>query len=166
VVKKKYVVITAIVLAVIVLVSISGIDTEEHKIKKQFDKFSELAAKKPSESTFVMARKAKDIAKLFDRQCILNTRFEEILGQYSSQEIQALAMRVRLMFSALSLKFHDIGISIAGEHRADVTFTAKLSGSLKSGEHLSEVHEFRCVLNNVDDSWVFSKFELVEVFEK
>ncbi|MBN1635080.1 MAG: hypothetical protein JW920_01115 [Deltaproteobacteria bacterium] len=165
-VKKKYVVITAVVLAAIVFVSISRIDTEEHKIKKQFDKFSELAAKKPSESAFIMVRKAKDIAELFDRQCILNTRFEELSGQYSSQEIQALAMRGRLMFSELSLKFHDIDISIAGENRADVTFTAKLSGSLKSKEHLSEAHEFRCVLNNVDDSWVFSEFELVEVLEK
>ena len=165
-VKKRYVVITAIVLAAVVLVLMSGTDTEEHKIKKQFDKLAELAAKKPSENTFVMARKAKDIAGLFDRQCKLNTRFEELSGQYSSQEIQALAMRGRLMFSELSLKFHDIGISVTGKEMATVTFTAKLSGSLKSTERISEVHEFRCVLNNVEGSWVFSMFELVEVLEK
>jgi hypothetical protein len=64
------------------------------------------------------------------------------------------------------LKFYDLSISLPEKGVANVTLTARLTGTSAAGERLEETRELRCVLKKAEKKWLFSEIEVVEVLKR
>jgi len=140
--------------------------SEEKKIKKQFALLSEYASKEQGESTFAMAHKVKNIGPLFTDKVRLQIPDYELSGSYPRQDIVNYALRARLSFSRLSLQFFDLVISFPEKKAATVTLTSRLTGKSAQGEEVDESRELSCVLKKIEDQWLFSDVEVIEVLKK
>ncbi len=113
-----------------------------------------------------MAKKTKDIGTLFAEACRLEVDNASLSGTYTPDEISSFAAQARLQFSEVSLRFYDLDVEFPNEHTAKVFLTAKLTGRLLAGEYVNEVHELTSVLKRIENRWLFSSFEVIEVLEK
>jgi hypothetical protein len=165
-VRSKYVTLTLFVVIVGILAGVYCFQSEGKKIKKQFKLLSKRASKDHDENNFTMARKARDISKLFAEQCELRAHITSISGSHTRQEISGLAARARLPFSRLSVRFYDLHIEFSEKKTARVTVTAQASGTLRQGELVEDTLELECSLQKHDDKWLFTGIEVVEVLEK
>jgi hypothetical protein len=165
-VKMKYMIVAVLVVIVGIVAAVYLFPSEKRKVKKQFDFLSEWVSKDPGENPFTMAQKVKSIGTLFAKNCRLKAHIESISGTYSREEITSYAVQGRLYFSDLSLKFYDHKIEFPEKGIAKVTLTAKLTGKSKAGEHIDEAHELECILKKIENKWLFTDFEVVEVLKK
>jgi hypothetical protein len=140
--------------------------SEEKQIKKRFTLLSEYASKDQGESTFTMAHKVKSIGALFPDKVKLRIPDYELSGSYTRQDIENYAVRVRLSFSRLSLQFFDLSITFSEKGAATVTLTGRLTGKSASGEEVDETRELAFALKKIEDQWLFSEVEVVEVSKK
>jgi len=165
-VKIQYIIIAVLVVTVGILAAVYLSESEEKKVRKQFDLLSKWVSKDPGENAFTMAHKIQSIGKLFAENCEFKTHIDSLSGNYTPEEISSYAAQGRAQFSRLSLRFHDLDIDIPEEGTAKVILTAKLTGKSTTGEYVDEAHEFECVLRKIEDKWLFSDFEVVEVLKK
>ncbi len=142
------------------------LQSEKRKVKKRFDLLSEWVSKDLDESSFTMARKALSIGTLFADNCILKTHVDSVSGTYNPKEISSLAARVRSDFSNLSLRFRDLDIGFPEPDKARVILTAQLSGGSKTRDHVDDIFELESDLKKLEDKWLFTAFEVVEVLEE
>lgn len=165
-VKVKYVIIALFVVAIGVVAAIHLSQSEEKKVKKQFDRLSRWASKQAGENTFTMAKKTREIGTLFTEQCQFKADIISFSGRYSREEISSHAARARLPFLDLSLHFHDINVSFPEREVAKVFLTAKLTGKLSTGEPVDETHQVHILLRKNEKSWLFAEIDLIEVLKK
>jgi len=66
----------------------------------------------------------------------------------------------------MSLKFYDLTVELPEQGTARVVLTASLKGRSMNGESIDETREVQSILNKIDQKWLFSAFEVVEVLEK
>lgn len=165
-VKSKYILIAAMIVVAGIWATIFFFPSEEKKVKKQFSLLSEWISKDPNESTLTMARKVKNIGTLFAERCELREPVYPLSGSYTREEITSIALRGRAHFFDLSLKFYDLNISFPEEGVARVTLTGKLTGKSTSGEQMDETRELECLLRKIENQWLFSQLEVVEVLKK
>jgi hypothetical protein len=142
------------------------LESDERKVRKQFAHLSEWVSKEPGESPIVMAQKVKNIGSLMSESCEIKSPFDSFSGRNTREEISAYAARGRSYFSTLDLEFYDLSISIPEKGVANVTLTARLTGTSTAGEHAEETRELRCVLKKIEKKWLFSEIEVVEVLKK
>jgi hypothetical protein len=64
------------------------------------------------------------------------------------------------------LQFYDLDVSFPEKGMAKVTLTGKLTGRLTSGEYVDETHELECLLKKIENKWLFSDVEVVEILKK
>ena len=142
---------------------------EEKQVRKQFESLSRYVTKESGEDLLSMANRTQNIGKLFAHECQFNIEgdsFYAFSGKYSREEVTGYALRGRSYFSNLSLKFHDLKIEFPQKEVAKVRLTAVLSGKSTGGERVDEAREFLCVLQKIENKWLFSQFEGIEVLRK
>jgi hypothetical protein len=140
--------------------------SNEKQIKKRLTLLSECASKDQGESTFTMAQKVKSIGPLFTEKVKLKIPDYELSGSYTRPDIENYAVRVRLSFSRLSLQFSDLSITFPEKGAANVALTGRLTGKSTSGEEVDETRELAFALKKIEDQWLFSEVEVVEVPKK
>jgi hypothetical protein len=165
-VKIKYIIIAVLMVIIGIWAAIYFFQNEEKKVRKQFNLLSEWVSKAPGENTFAMVQKIKNIGTLFPENCELKVPVYSISGSYTREEITGYATRGRALFSQLYLKFYDLHIAFPEKEVAKVTLTAKLTGRSTLGENVDETHELECLLKKIENKWLFSAFEVVEVLKK
>jgi hypothetical protein len=142
------------------------LESDERKVKKQFAQLSEWVSKEPGENPIVMAQKVKNIGTLFGERCSIRTPFDSFSGEYRREEIPGYAVRGRSYFSTLDLKFYDLSISFLEKGLANVTLTARLTGTSAAGEQVDETRELKYVLKKTEKKWLFTELDVVEVLKK
>jgi len=140
--------------------------SEEKKVRKQFDLLAQSVSKVRGDGTITTARKVQKIRTLFAENCGLHIRVYSLSGNYTPHEIASHAVRARLHFSKLSLRFYDPEIDFPEEGTAKVTLTARLTGTTTTGEYVNETRELECVLKRTDGKWLFSSFKVVEILRR
>jgi len=163
---KKHPVIAVLVFILSVLAVLTLFPSEEKKVKKQFEILSRVVSKEPGENVITTARKAHEIAPLFDENCELIIPEDSVPAYVGPGEIASYALRGRAQFSDLSLKFVDLSIMFPERRTAKVVLTAKLSGKAVNGDRLDETREVQCTLKKIKRKWFFAAFEVVEVLKK
>ena len=77
-----------------------------------------------------------------------------------------LVMATRMPYAKISLKFKDFTIDFPDKDRADVNLTAHMKGKRKTGEYSDGIHELKCKLKKIKDTWLLNEIEMVEVLNK
>jgi hypothetical protein len=168
-VKVKYILLIMMAISIVIAgVWATGIffQSEEKKVKKQFRNLSEWVSKEPGENTFTMVHKVKNIGTLFAERCGLKTPVEPLTGQYTPEEISGYATLCRSRFIKIDLIFYDLNVEFPEKELAKVILTARLTGTLTTGEYVDEARELQCVFMKIQKKWLFSDFEVVEVLRK
>lgn len=165
-VKIKYIIMVVWMVIIGIWAAIFFFQNEEKKVRKQFNLLSEWVSKAPGENTFTLVQKIKNMGTLFPENCELKVPVHSISGRYTREEITAYATRGRSLFSQLYLRFYDLHISFPEKELAKVMLTAKLTGRSTLGENVDETHDLECLLKRIENKWLFSSFEVVEVLKK
>lgn len=165
-VRIKTILIAVLVVILGILAATYLLESEEKKVKKQFDLLSKWVSKDLGESPITMASKARNIGTLFAESCELKVPVDSISATYTPAEVSGYALHGRLQFSEMSLKFYDLTVEFPEKGTAQVVLTANLKGRSMNGELIDETLEVQSVLKKTDQKWLFSAFEVVEVLEK
>ncbi len=165
-VKLKYLLIGVLMVIVGIVIAITLFPSEEKRVKKQFHLLSEWVSKSPEENALTMLQKMKNIGTLFDAHCELKVPDQSLSGTYTREEISTYAGSARSHASQLDLKFYDFDIAFPEKGVAKVTLTARLTGRSTAGEQTDDTRELECVLKKIENKWLFSQIEVVEVLKK
>jgi hypothetical protein len=165
-VKIRYLLIGVLMVIVGIVIAITLFPSEEKRVKKQFHLLSEWVSKSPEENAFTMLQKMKNIGSLFDAHCELKVPDQSLSGTYTREEISTYAGSARSHVSKLDLKFYDFDIAFPEKGVAKVTLTARLTGRSTAGEQMDDTRELECVLKKIENKWLFSQIEVVEVLKK
>lgn len=165
-VKIKYTLIGVLMVIIGIVAVLIVFPSEEKKVKKQFNLLAAWVSKSPEENTFIMLQKMKNIGTLFDEHCELKAPDQSLSGSYAREEISTYAANARSHFSQLDLKFYDFHVVFPEEGIAKITLTSRLTGRSASGEQLDETRELECVLKKIDQKYLFSEIDVVEVLKK
>jgi hypothetical protein len=165
-VKIKYILGGVLVTIIGIVVFFYFFPNDERKVKKQFNLLSEWVTKSQDEPSFTMLQKIKNIGTLFDEHCELKVPSQSLSGSYTREEISTYAGSARSYFSQLDLKFYDFHIVFLEKGIANVTLTGRLAGSSTAGEQADETRELECVLKKIENKWLFSSIEIVEVLKR
>jgi hypothetical protein len=166
VVKIKYLLISVPIVIIGILAFFYFFPNEEKKVKKQFNLLSKWVSKSPEENAFTMLQKMKNIGTLFDEHCELKAPSQSLSGSYTREEISTYAGSARSHLSQLDLKFYDFHILFPEKEIAKVTLTGKLTGRSSTGEQVDETRELECALKKIENKWLFSQIEVMEVLKK
>lgn len=139
---------------------------EEGEVRKQFHLLSEWVSRDAGEKPLTTARKIRNIGTLFARECVLEAHLDSYSGTYTPDEISGHAAAIRSRFSNVSLRFYDFNIDFPEEGTASVIVTARLTGASPPGDRVDDAHELECVLKCIEDNWLFTQIEVVEVLRR
>jgi len=165
-VKIKYIIMAVVVVGIGIFAALRFFESEEKKVKKQFDLLAKWVSKEANEKILTTASKIDKIHTLFAEGCEFKVPIASLSGHYTPDEISSYAARGRSQFSKLSLKFHDLDIDLTEKGVAKVNLTARLTGESTIGEHVDEIRELGCILKKIEKKWIFSEFEVVEVLKR
>ncbi len=165
-VKGKYGVIVVLVVAAGVLVRLRFSETEETRVRRQFDRLSEWVSKDSEETILTAARRSRSIASLFADDCIVVAEDPSLAGAYGREGIVSRVTEVRSTFTRLRLRFYDLRVGIAVPDSAGAVFTARATGRTRYEEWIDETREVACSLVKTDGVWHFARLEVVKVLEK
>ena len=163
---KKHPVISVLVFILIGLAVFTLFPSEEKRVKKQFEALSKVVSKESGENIITTARKAQEIAPLFDENCELIIPADSVSANFSPEEIASYVIRGRAQFSDLSLTFVDLSITFPERRTAKVILTAKLKGKVANKDRMDETREVQSTLKKIKRKWLFAAFEVVEVLKK
>jgi hypothetical protein len=159
-------ILAAVMIALICTLSAFYILTgEKRKIKRQFVHLREWIEKDPKENKLITALKVQKIRRLFAEKSELESPYS-FSGVYTPQEIAAYALGALTEYSEFSVKFYDLDIDITGPKEANAILTAKLNGRFIKGDFLNETYELASLLIKHENSWLFKRFQIVEVLKK
>ncbi len=165
-VKKRYLLIGALIVILGVVLAITLFPSEEKRVKKQFHLLSEWVSKSPEENAFTLLQRMKNIGTLFDMHCELKVPDQSLSGTYTREEISTYAGSARSHVSQLDLKFYDLQVVFPEREVAKVTLTARLTGLSTAGERIDETRELECLLRKIRKKWFFSQIEVIEVLKR
>jgi len=141
-------------------------DSDEKRIRKCFDRLAECVTKPSGEQSVMMAAKMHNLGNVFADTCYFECERAMMTGDYTPEEVSSHAVRARSLFGDVKLAFYDLNVLLSGEGRATATVTARLTGTMKSGESFQETHELDCVLAKCEDDWRINKVVVVQVLDK
>jgi len=75
-------------------------------------------------------------------------------------------MMARSGYTSIAVDFYDFNIVFPREGRAEVDVTALAKTITSAGEAAQEIHELVFSLEKVEDDWLFTAIEAVEVLER
>lgn len=163
---RKHPVIAVLALILVVIVILILFPSEKRKVKRKFEALSKVVSKESGENIITTARKAQEVAPLFDENCELIIPADSVSDYFSPGEIASYVMRGRAQFSDLSLTFVDLSIDFPDPKTAKVALTAKLRGKVVHGDRMDETREVQSTLKKVKRKWLFAGFVVVEVLKK
>lgn len=140
--------------------------SEEAKIKKQFEFITAKIEKRPGESLIVSAAKAKQIKEVFTERCRINAPAYSVYRDILSDELPDIVLRVRAEYSEISLMFQDFDIEFPEQDAAQVNVTVIMEGKSVNGEPVEDLHELKCGLQKIEEVWRFKEIGIVEVLKK
>jgi hypothetical protein len=164
--KIKYLIIAGSVLTAGIIAFIVFSQSEEAKVKRQFQVLAEKIKKTPQETPLIAAARANRIKELFAETCTVHAPAYEFSRDISSQDLLSLVLTTRSRYSEMSLEFYDFVIAFPAEGSADVHLTATMTAKLTTGEYVDDIHELKCKLKKTEDIWLLRKIEVVEVLKK
>lgn len=165
-VKAKHIIVVVGILVGGMLAALVFWQSEEAKIRKQFEFIAERIEKTPGESPIIAAAKAKQIREVFAEKCRIDAPAYSASRDILSDELPAIVFRMRSEYSAISLMFHDFVIELPEQDIAQVNVTAVMEGKSASGEPVEDLHELKCNLENIEEVWRLKEIEIVEVLKK
>ena len=165
-VKTKHIIVVVGILTGGILAALIFWQSEEAKIRKQFEFIAEKIEKRPGESPIIAAAKAKQIRKVFAERCRIDAPAYSASRDILSDELPAIVFRMRSEYSAISLTFHDFAIELPEQDTAQVNVTAVMEGKSASGEPVEDIHELKCILQKIDEVWRLKEIGVVEVLKK
>jgi hypothetical protein len=166
VVKANYIIIAGGILVAGLIAFFMVSQSEEAKVKQQFEFLAEEIGKTPGESQIIAAVKANRIREAFTETCNIHAPAYSFSRDISSDELPTLALTARSGYAEISLKFYDFVIDFPGKGTAQVNVTARMEGKLKTGEFIEDLHELKCKLQKIEDIWRLKEIEMVEVLKK
>lgn len=140
--------------------------SDKRKVRKRFNLLSQYLLKEGPENPVMMALKVKNIGTLFDKQCLLEVEKYTLKGTYSPEQITSYAATARSRFANLELKFYDMSIEFPEEGIAQITATATISGTLKSGDIVNDAHEIMAEMKKIEGKWFFRQISVIEVLKR
>ena len=140
--------------------------SEEAKIRKQFEFITEKIEKRPGESPIIAAAKASQIGDVFAERCRIDAPAYSAPRDILTDELPAIVFRIRSEYSAISLMFHDFVIEFYEQDTAQVNVTAIMEGKSARGKPIEDLHELRCNLEKTEEVWRLKEVEVVEVLKK
>jgi hypothetical protein len=164
--KLKYIIAAGAVLVAVIATFMIVSDSEEAKVKRQFKYLARKIKKAPGEITLTSAAKANKIRNLFTETSSIQAPAFSFSKEITSKDMPTLVMATRLPYAKISLKFQDFIIDFPDKDRADVNLTARMKGKRKTGEYSDGVHELKCKLKKIKDTWLLNEIEMVEVLNK
>lgn len=165
-VKIKYIVTASILVAAGVVIFFSAVESQESKIKKQFDFIAEKIKKSSGESPIISSAKAKSLTKVFAKTCFIRIPAYSFSKKIKLSELPSYVLGMRSQYSAISLSFYDFFFEQLDEKECLITVTAGMRGILKSGDVPEDIQEVSCRLQKFNDAWKFIEIEVVEVLKK
>ena len=140
--------------------------SEEDLIREQFTGIAELLNKNKKEGVIVAAANMQKLGSYF---CpVTHIEIEGlpwINGDLDRETVIRHAFRGKSMFDRLRIDFAVYEFGIHGNN-ATVLFTVTLSGTLKSGDKLTEARELEAVLNKDSGKWLFQSCRINELIRK
>ena len=165
-VKAKHIIIAGGVLAAGIVIFLIFYQSEEEKIKKQFEYIIEKIEKIEGENPVIAAAKANRIKEVIIDPLKIHAPAQSISRDISSDEVSTYVLGMRSRYSEISLKFYDFVIELTEKDTAQVNLTGSMEGKLKRGEYIKDIHELKCMMQKNDDVWWFKEVEVVEVLKK
>lgn len=165
-VKAKYIVIGGGIMVAGIIAFYIFSQSEEAQVKRQFKFIAEKIGKTPEESHIVAATKANRIREAFAETCKIHAPAYSFSRDTSSDELSTLVLSERSQYSEISLKFYDFVIDFPEKGTAEVNLTASMEGKLTTGEFVEDLHELKCKLQKIEDSWRLKEIKVVEVLKK
>ncbi len=168
-VRLRYLLVGFVILLIGIIFWSHRFSGEEKRVIRQFKLLSQYIEKSSDEDLISVVNRIKKISRLFTDPCefkIEDDPLYSFTGSYTREEIGGYALRGRSYFSDLSLRFDDYRIEFLDKFTAHVKLTGRLSGRSSSGEKVDEVRELFCELKKMEKSWLFSRFEVIEVLKR
>ena len=165
-VKLKYSLIILVIVGLGFLATRYLFQSDEKRVRNQFDLLSEYVSKDADENAISMANKMQKLSSLFGDSCELQVSVELLSGTYTREEIASYAARARARFSKVSLEFYDPEVTFPEKGVAKVTLTARLTGRTRAGEQMRDTREIECLLKKTDKNWLFTHIAVIEVLRK
>jgi len=166
VVKAKHIIIAGGILAAGIIAFFIFSQSEDAKVKKQFEFIAEKIEKKSGENRIIAAAKVNRIREVIIDPCKIYAPAYSFSREASSDELSTFILGKRSQYSAISLKFYDFVIDFPEKDTARVNLTESMEGKLKTGEFVEDIHELKCQLQKIEDIWRLKEIEVVEVLRK
>jgi len=166
VVKAKHIIIAGGVLTAGIIAFFIFFQSEEAKVKKQFEFIAGKIEKTPGENHIIAAAKANRIREVITDPCKIHAPAYSFSRDTSSGELSTFVFSRRSQYSEISLKFYDLVIDFPEEDTAQVNLTGSMKGKMKTGEFIEDLHELKCKLQKIEDIWRLKEIEVVEVLRK
>jgi hypothetical protein len=165
-VKTKHIIVAVVILVGGMLAARIFWQSEEAKIKKQFEFIEEKIEKKPGESPIISAAKANQIREVAAERCRIDAPAYSVSRDIVSDELPDIVLRMRAEYLEISLMFQDFDIEFPEQDAAQVNVTAIMDGKSANGEPVEDLHELKCSLQKIEEVWRFKEIEVVEVLRK
>ena len=165
-VKAKHIIIAGGILTAGIIAFFIFSQSEEAKVKKQFEFIAEKIEKAPGEHNIIAAAKANRIIEVITDPCKIHAPAYSFSREASSDELSTFVLGKRSRYSTISLKFYDFIIDFPEKDTAQVNLTESMEGKLKTGEFIEDIHELKCQLQKIEDIWRLKEIEVVEVLRK
>ena len=165
-VKAKHIIVVVGILVGGMLAALIFWQSEEAKIRKQFEFIAEKIEKTLGESPIIAAAKANQIREVSAERCRIDAPAYSAPRDILSDELPAIVFRIRSEYSAMSLMFHDFVIEFPEQDTAQVNVTAIMEGKSASGEPVEDLHELKCNMEKIEEVWRLKGIEVVEVLKK
>ncbi|MES0447484.1 MAG: hypothetical protein ABUJ92_13150 [Desulfobacterales bacterium] len=165
-VKAKHIIIAGGILTAGIIAFFIFSQSEEAKVKKQFEFIAEKIEKAPGEHNIIAAAKANRIIEVIADPCKIHAPAYSFSRKASSDELSTFVLSKRSRYSTISLKFYDFVIDFPEKDTARVNLTESMEGKLKTGEFIEDIHELKCQLQKIEDIWRLKEIEVVEVLRK
>lgn len=140
--------------------------SEEKRVRKSFHLLAEAMSKESGESIFTLDQKMKNIASLLDETCEIKIPAYGLSDALTRDEITGYVVRGRLYYSQLHVKFLDVEVAFPETGLSKVRLTARVTGKTTAGETVNEAHEIECILKKMENKWIVSAVEAIEVLKK
>ena len=166
-VKTKHIILVVGILAGGMLAALIFWQSEEAKIKKQFEFIAEKIEKRPGENPIIAAAKANQIREVTAERCRIDAPAYSAPRDILSDELSTIVLRIRAEYSEISLMFQDFNFEFLEQGIAQVNVTAIMEGKSATDEQsVEDLHELKCSLEKIENDWRFKGVEVVEVLKK
>ena len=166
-VNQKNIIITGLLIACGIIAFFIFSQSDEAKIKKQFHKLAEKIEKNGNEHDLIAAKRAHEIEQMFTGSVRIQIPSYSVDKTFPRSEISPHVLYARALYQAMALDFHDFHIQIdEGKTSAIVGLTGVFKATTSSGERVDEIHEVECTLKKVEDEWMFTGIQGIEVLER